>query len=127
LNGCIFPIIACIVISLLLPPVAALIGMLMLGNSSTCDCKADFLSLSGHAGVCQRECRVGGYGAYSHCATPVKERQVVDQLLKNEEFYYVEPKHGQPLLSKIWQLGQDVHNCQVLKISYARHSRWQSS
>jgi predicted DNA-binding transcriptional regulator YafY len=56
------------------------------------------------------------------CVYPVKERQVVDQLLKNEEFYYVEPKHGQPLLSKIWQLGQDVHNCQVLKISYERHS-----
>jgi hypothetical protein len=29
-------------------------------------CKADFLSLSGPAGVSQWECRVGGYGAYRH-------------------------------------------------------------
>ena len=56
------------------------------------------------------------------CVYPYKDRQVVDQLLKNETFYYVQPLHGQKLLDRIWALGKAVHARQVLKITYARHS-----
>lgn len=56
------------------------------------------------------------------CVYPYKDRQVVEELLKNETFYYVQPLHGQKLLDRIWSLGQAVHEHQVLRITYARHS-----
>jgi hypothetical protein len=56
------------------------------------------------------------------CVYPYKDRQVVEELLKNETFYYVQPLHGQKLLDRIWSLGQAIHEHQVLKITYARHS-----
>jgi ADP-glucose pyrophosphorylase len=47
--------------------------------SSKGGCKADFLSLSGPAGVSQWECRVGGYGAYSHGGTFVLPPYMSDE------------------------------------------------
>lgn len=56
------------------------------------------------------------------CVFPFQDREMVEELLKNESFYYVQPKHGQKLLERIWQLGQLIHTHQVLQITYARHT-----
>lgn len=56
------------------------------------------------------------------CVYPVGARESVQKLLANENFYYVEPRHGQKLTEKIWQLGRAIQEHQVLRLTYERHS-----
>ena len=42
------------------------------------------------------------------------------ELIKNEEFHYVELRHGKPLLDSIWKLEQAVKAQQYLEIEYQK-------
>ena len=54
------------------------------------------------------------------CCVPEGSRAAVNTLLANEKFHYIEPHHGKPILSGLWDLGQAIQNRQVLEIRYER-------
>ena len=51
---------------------------------------------------------------------PMQNMKVVCELIANEAFHYVELKHGGCAGEKLWQLGMDIKEHDILKISYQR-------
>lgn len=49
-----------------------------------------------------------------------KNLKLVNELLANEKFHYVEPRHGEWIQDKVWELGNHVKNYNLLKIQYHR-------
>lgn len=46
--------------------------------------------------------------------------QMIRKLVTNEQFFYIEPHHGKPILQCLWELGQAVAKQQRIQISYMR-------
>lgn len=54
------------------------------------------------------------------CCVPESNRKLVTDLISNESFHYVEPRHKTDFIDLMWDLGQAVHNCNFIEISYLR-------
>ena len=54
------------------------------------------------------------------CCVPKSNQDLVKELILNEEFHYVEPKHGSEFIDKVWEIGNAVRECRVLEINYLR-------
>lgn len=54
------------------------------------------------------------------CCVPKKNQKLVTDLISNEEFHYVEPKHKTEFLDTMWDLGQAIRNCRYIEIDYER-------
>lgn len=54
------------------------------------------------------------------CCVPEKNRKLVEELIGNEEFHYIEPHHKTVFLDKLWSIGQAIHNNQIIEIAYQR-------
>lgn len=54
------------------------------------------------------------------CCVPEESKKAVSELIANEKYHYIEPHHGKPVLSGLWEIGQAVKKQQVLEISYER-------
>ena len=54
------------------------------------------------------------------CCVPARSKRAVAELLANEKHHYVEPHHGQHILSGLWEIGQAVQEHRVLEIVYER-------
>lgn len=54
------------------------------------------------------------------CCVPRENQKVVKELIRNEEFHYVEPRHGIRFLDIMWDIGQAVRNCQYIEMEYGR-------
>ena len=52
------------------------------------------------------------------CCVPSENRKSVTNLIANEEFHYIEPHHGKPILDGLWEIGQAVQNQQIMQIEY---------
>ena len=51
---------------------------------------------------------------------PRKNLLVVKELISNEAFHYVEPRHHRAVLDKIWDIGIAVKACRVIEITYSK-------
>ena len=51
---------------------------------------------------------------------PRQNMKVVSELISNESFHYVELKHGGCVEEKLWQIGMDIKEHNLLKIRYQR-------
>ena len=51
---------------------------------------------------------------------PANNQKQAAQLISNEKFLYIEPRHGKPLIEMLWQIGQSVMEQQYLVIEYQR-------
>ena len=51
---------------------------------------------------------------------PHTNRPQVDNLISNEKFYYIEPRHGQPLVDKLWDVGLAVREQRMMLIEYQK-------
>lgn len=51
---------------------------------------------------------------------PKEERRLVNSLLENERFHYMELQHHKVFLDKLMPLGQAIHECRVIQIKYAK-------
>ena len=49
---------------------------------------------------------------------PKSNQAVVKQLIRNEEFHYVEPRHGSTFIRQMWSLGEAIQRCQLIEITY---------
>lgn len=50
----------------------------------------------------------------------LSNRPQVDDLISNEKFYYIEPRHGQPLVDKLWDIGLAVREQRMMLIEYQK-------
>lgn len=55
------------------------------------------------------------------CLSPI-ERKKMSDLLSNEIFHYVEPRHQKNLISSIWKLGEAVYQHYMIQLEYQKAS-----
>ena len=51
---------------------------------------------------------------------PESNQKLVKELIANEAFHYVEPRHKSHFIDILWDIGQAIRNCQYIEISYER-------
>lgn len=54
------------------------------------------------------------------CAVPETDRKKVWELIKNEEYHYVELRHKKPLVDQLWTLGQAIMGNNYIEVDYTR-------
>lgn len=54
------------------------------------------------------------------CCVPQTNQKAVMDLISNEEFHYVEPRHHTVFIDKLWTLGQAIRAGQYIEIDYMR-------
>lgn len=55
-----------------------------------------------------------------NCCVPEKEQKLVRELIANEEYHYVEPRHQTVFIDKLWDIGQACKGNRYLEIKYKR-------
>lgn len=51
---------------------------------------------------------------------PAENQKLVKELIRNEEFHYIEPRHGSMFVDKMWDIGQAIKQNQYIEIKYKR-------
>lgn len=54
-------------------------------------------------------------GCVSH-----KNMKLVSDLVSNEKYHYIQPKHGAEVMDKLWGLGEHIKNREYIELSYFR-------
>lgn len=54
------------------------------------------------------------------CCVPEKNQKLVSELIQNEEFHYVEPRHHSRFLDTMWEVGQAIRQSRYIEIDYMR-------
>lgn len=54
------------------------------------------------------------------CCVPKENIKLVTDLISNELFHYIEPRHRVRCMDMVWDIGQAVRNCQYIEIDYLR-------
>ena len=54
------------------------------------------------------------------CCVPKENQKLVKELIRNEEFHYVEPRHKTRFIDTIWEIGQAIRSSCYVEISYYR-------
>lgn len=54
------------------------------------------------------------------CCVPQSNQKTVKELISNEEFHYVEPRHKTKFMDQMWQLGQAIKGCNYIRMDYLR-------
>lgn len=54
------------------------------------------------------------------CCVPKRNQKIVKELIANEEFHYVEPRHQSQFLDTLWDIGQAIRNCNYTEVDYER-------
>ncbi|MFZ2304326.1 MAG: WYL domain-containing protein [Streptococcus suis] len=54
------------------------------------------------------------------CCVPKVNQKLVTDLISNEEFHYVEPRHKTQFIDAMWDIGQAIRNCHYIEIDYFR-------
>ena len=49
------------------------------------------------------------------CCVPGKNRQMISELIRNEEYHYVEPRHKTKFLDRMWEIGQAIRKYQYIE------------
>ncbi|WP_314024497.1 helix-turn-helix transcriptional regulator [Filifactor alocis] len=52
------------------------------------------------------------------CCVLDDSKKLMNDLISNEMFHYVELKHGKIVLSTMWEIGQAIHQCRYIEIKY---------
>lgn len=54
------------------------------------------------------------------CCVPKINQKLVTDLISNEEFHYVEPRHKTKFIDTMWDIGQAIRGCNYIEINYTR-------
>lgn len=52
------------------------------------------------------------------CCVPENNRKLINDLISNEAFHYVEPRHGKVFIDKLWDIGQAIQQHQYIEVQY---------
>lgn len=59
-------------------------------------------------------------GRLISCCAPKVNQQMVDELISNEVFHYVEPRHKTAFIDTMWEIGVAIRTCHYIEIRYER-------
>ena len=51
---------------------------------------------------------------------PYRNMKLVTELLANEKFHYVEPRHRRSVKGRLWELGEEIQKHELLEITYGK-------
>lgn len=54
------------------------------------------------------------------CCVPKENQKLVYDLIRNELFHYIPPRHNSEFLDKMWMIGQAIRNHQIIEVEYQR-------
>lgn len=54
------------------------------------------------------------------CCVPEANQKLVTDLISNEEFHYIEPRHKTKFIDTMWDIGQAIRNCNYIEMDYKR-------
>lgn len=54
------------------------------------------------------------------CCVPKANQQLVNDLISNEAFHYVEPRHKTKFIDTMWDIGQAIRGCNYIEVNYTR-------
>lgn len=49
---------------------------------------------------------------------PAENQKLVNDLIRNEEYHYIEPRHKSVFIDKMWDIGEAIHNNRYIEIKY---------
>lgn len=52
------------------------------------------------------------------CCVPENNQKVVSELIRNEMFHYIEPRHKSVFIDKMWDIGQAIQQSMYIEIKY---------
>lgn len=52
------------------------------------------------------------------CCVPENNKKLVNELIANESFHYIEPRHGKSFLNDMWDIGCAIQSNQYIEIKY---------
>ena len=53
-------------------------------------------------------------------SVPKENQKLIEWLIQNEEFHYIEPHHKSVFIDKMWTIGQAIQECRYIEIEYLR-------
>ena len=57
---------------------------------------------------------------FIQCAAPIDNQKTIKDLLLNEMYHYVEPRHGVKIESVLWEIAQAIRSNKFMEIAYQR-------
>lgn len=54
------------------------------------------------------------------CCVPEENQKLVKELIRNEEYHYIELQHKTVYIDKMWEIGQAIQQCRYVEIEYQR-------
>lgn len=54
------------------------------------------------------------------CCVPKANQKEIEELIANEEYHYVEPRHKTVFIDTMWEIGQAIRHNQYIEIEYVR-------
>ena len=51
---------------------------------------------------------------------PLEDQKLITELISNEEFHYVEPRHKVIFVDNMWEIGQAIHDQHYIEIEYEK-------
>lgn len=54
------------------------------------------------------------------CCVPKANQKLVTDLISNEAFHYVEPRHRTSFIDTLWEIGQAIRECRYIEVDYFR-------
>ena len=54
------------------------------------------------------------------CCVPAENRKLVNDLISNERYHYIELQHKKVFIDKMWQIGIAIHETRNIEITYER-------
>lgn len=54
------------------------------------------------------------------CCSKDDEKKVVEKLIANEQYHYIEPQHKSDFLETLWQIGQAIREQKYIEIGYTK-------
>ncbi len=52
------------------------------------------------------------------CCVPQENQKLVTELIRNEEYHYIEPRHQTVFIDKMWEIGQAISQHRYIEIDY---------
>lgn len=52
------------------------------------------------------------------CCVAKSEQKLIRELIRNEEFHYIEPRHKTRFTETMWEIGQAISECRFIEIDY---------
>ena len=59
-------------------------------------------------------------GRLVECCAEVDDREQIKELIQNEAYHYVEPRHKTEFIDTMWEIGQAIRECRYIEVNYLR-------